>query len=320
MIHTVLGDISGDKLGLTLMHEHITWDPDGAASTRKYETDEVVDFILPYLTDLKSFGCSTLVEATPFGAGRDIEILKRCSEKSGLNIITCAGAWDGSDKPGKFVIESVLNATIDEIAANWSSEFTCGIGSTGVKPGFIKIALGDTGEITGLQEKLLRAAARTSSRTGACIQCHTFSPASAQKAVSIIEEENLPYDRFIWVHADGAMDFKTTKALAAKGIWVEYDCLARIPDYSRYMDLMKMTLDTGMADRLLLSQDAGCYYYGERNNETTIFPYSRIFKEFLPLCLQNGISEGVFAKLLVENPGKVLTSGKVLTLTEGRGA
>ena len=26
MIHTVLGDITGDRLGMTLMHEHISWD------------------------------------------------------------------------------------------------------------------------------------------------------------------------------------------------------------------------------------------------------------------------------------------------------
>ena len=306
MIHTILGDITENKLGLTLMHEHISWDPDGAASKREYDVDDVVDTVLPYLMDLKSFGCSTLVEATPQGAGRDIEILKRCSQKSGLNIITNAGAWDGSDNPGKFVIESVARGSIDDIAACWTSEFTSGIGDTGVKPGFIKIALGDTGTITDLQERLLRAAARTSLRTGMCIQCHSFSAASAQKAVAVIEDENLPYDRFIWVHADGARDFKTTKALADKGIWVEYDCLARIPDYSSYMDLMKITLDAGITDRLLLSQDAGCYYYGERNDDSTIYPYSRIFREFIPMCLESGIPEEVFNKLLVENPGRVL--------------
>ncbi|HEX2944429.1 MAG TPA: hypothetical protein VHT96_00550 [Clostridia bacterium] len=306
MIHTVLGDITEDRLGVTLMHEHISWDPDGASSKREYNAEEVADAMLPYLTELKSFGCSTLVEGTPPGAGRDIDILKSCSEKSGLNIITCAGAWDGSDKPGKFVVPSVVIGTADETAADWSSEFTRGIGNTGVKPGFIKVALGDTGEITGLQEKLLRAAAKTSLKTGACIQCHTFSPVSAQRAVMIIEEESLPYDRFIWIHADGARDFKTTKALADKGIWVEYDCLARIPDYSRYMDLMKATLNAGIADRLLLAQDAGCFYYGEKNDETTIYPYSRLFKEFLPMCLKNGITEEVFGKLLVENPKKVL--------------
>jgi phosphotriesterase-related protein len=310
MIHTVLGDISEDKLGVTLMHEHISWDPDGASSTRKYETDEAVDFILPYLRDLKSCGCSTLVEGTPPGAGRDISILKRCSEESGLNIIACTGAWDGSDNPGKFVVGSVVNGSTDEIAACWSAEFTDGIGNTGVKPGFLKVALGDTGEITGLQEKLLRAAARASLRTGACIQCHTFSPISAKKAVMIIEEENLPYDRFIWIHADGARDFNTTKALAGKGIWFEYDCLARMPDHSRYVKLLKMTIDAGLTDRLLLSQDAGCYRYGEKNTESTIYPYSPIFKEFIPLCLQNEIPDELFGKLLSENPKKVLGVGK----------
>lgn len=306
MVHTVLGGIIADKLGMTLMHEHISWDWDGADSKKRYSIDEVVDTMLPYLLDLKSLGCQTLVEATPPGAGRDIEILKKCSDKSGINIITNVGAWDGGDKSGKFVCEFVKNGTIDDISSYWSSEFFNGIGGTGIKPGFIKIALGDTGIITNLQEKLLRAAAQTSIRTNMPVQCHTFVAASARKAVQIIEEENLAYDKFIWVHADGARDFQVTKALADKGIWVEYDCLARIPDYGKYVGLLKMTLESGIADRLLLSQDEGAFYYGEKNDETTIYPYARIFKEFIPLCLENGIPRDKIDKLLIENPKKVL--------------
>ena len=116
----------------------------------------------------------------------------------------------------------------------------------------------------------------------------------------------MAYGKFIWVHADGAGDFQTTKTLADKGIWVEYDCLARIPDYTRYVGLMKKTLDAGICDRLLLSQDAGTFYYGEQNTAQTIYPYARIFKEFIPLCVENGIEQEVFAQLLTENPLRVL--------------
>jgi phosphotriesterase-related protein len=204
MIHTVLGDIAAEKLGITLMHEHIFWDWNGADRISEYNFDEVVDAILPHLLELKSFGCQTLVEATPYGAGRNIEILKRCSEKSGINIITNTGAWDGGDIPGKFVCEFVKNSTIEDISSFWASEYLNGIDSTKTKPGFVKIALGDTGEITELQKKLLRAAAQTSKLTNMPLQCHTFIADSALRAVQIIEEENLPNDKFIWVHADGA--------------------------------------------------------------------------------------------------------------------
>lgn len=306
MIHTVLGSIEPDKLGLTLMHEHISWDPDGADSTRTYDVDEVVEKILPYLLDIKSFGCQTLVEATTAGAGRDIEILKRCSERSGINIVTNVGAWDGGDVNGKFTPGSIRNNSIDEITGQWASEFFNGIGDTKRKPGFIKIALGDKGVITELQEKLLRAAVRTSKQTNMAVQCHSFHPEGAVKAVRIIEEENLAYDKFIWVHADGGRDFNTTKTLADKGIWVEYDCLARIPSYEKYVGLMKMTFEAGIQNRLLLSQDAGCFYYGEKNDESMLLPYTRIFKEFIPLCLENGFSQKDFDQLLIENPKKVL--------------
>lgn len=305
MIHTVLGDIAADQLGITLMHEHIFWDWNGADSICNYNVDEVVNSILPYLFELKNSGCQTLVEATPLGAGRDIEILRRCSEKSGINIITNTGAWDGGDVTGRFVCEFIKSSTVEDISSFWTSEYLNGIDITKTKPGFIKIALGDTGEITELQEKLLRAAARTSKRTNMPLQCHTFIADSALRAVQIIEEENLPYDKFIWVHADGARDFQMTKRLADRGIWVEYDCLARIPDYGRYVSLLKATLDIGI-DRILLSQDAGSYHYGVKTGEYVFLPYTRIFTEFIPLCIESGISKEKIDRLLIENPKRVL--------------
>lgn len=306
MINTVLGAIPGDELGPTLMHEHISWDRDGADSVRSYSIDEVVGTMLPYLLELRSFGCRTLVEATPSGAGRDLEILRRCSARSGIHIITNSGAWDGGDNAGKAVPGYIKTSSTDEISDGWSSEFFNGFGDTGVKPGFIKIALGDTGEVTALQEKLLRAAVRASIRTALPLQCHAAVADSARRAFQIIEEENLDYNKFIWVHADTAGDFQLTKTMVGKGMWVEYDYLARVTDIEGYTELVKKTLDAGLADRLLLAHDAGSFYYGEKNDESTIYPFARIFKEFIPFWRKNGISQATIDKLLTENPKKVL--------------
>lgn len=68
------------------------------------------------------------------------------------------------------------------------------------------------------------------------------------------------------------------------------------------MDAVRKIIDEKLVDRLLISQDAGVYNYGEKNNESTIFPYSRIFKEFIPLCKQQGISQELIEKLLIKNP------------------
>lgn len=306
MINTVLGEITPDKLGVTLMHEHITWDWDGAESKNQYSIDEVVNTMLPFLLELKKSGCDTLVEATTLGAGKDVNVLIECAKKSGLNIITNIGVWDGGDKPQKYTPNLIKGKKIDEIVDIWSTEYFKGITGTNVKPSFIKIAIGDTGEITKFQDMILRAAVRTSIKTNLPIQCHTFSANSAIHAVNIIEEENLPLNKFIWVHADGEENMNIIKQLAQKGIWIEFDCLARTQDFSWHIQAIKKIIDEGMSGRLLVSQDAGTFYYGKKNTESTIFSYSRLFKEFIPLCKEHGIPQTLIDELLKSNPLKVL--------------
>lgn len=306
MINSVLGKIDDNNLGVTLMHEHITWDRSGAESTNKYSVEEVVNTILPYLSDLKSSGCNTFVDATTFGSGRDIKILMECSKRTGLNILTNIGAWDGSNTEEKFIPSLLKGKEIDEIVEIWTAEFLNGIEGTNVKPAYIKIALGDTGVITEFQEKLLRAAARTSIKTKLPIQCHTIPAISATQAVAIVEEENLSLNKFIWVHGDVEKNSEIIMKLFKKGIWIEFDYLGRCSEFSWYIEAIKNIAKNNLLDRLLLSQDAGAFYFGEKNDKDSILPYDKLFKEFIPYCKDNGISHEIFHKLLVENPLKVL--------------
>lgn len=306
MISTVLGEIPANELGVTLMHEHIAWDWEGAESANVYNVDEVVNTILPYLLDLKIYGCNTFVEATTYGAGRSIEILRECAKKSGLNILTNVGAWDGGDCSGKYIPGFIKEKGIDYIVEKWTAEYLNGIGDTRVKPAFIKIALGDTGVITQIQEKILRAAIRTSLKTNLPIQCHTLSADSASQAISIAEEEKLYLEKFIWVHADWEKNWAIINQLLEKGIWVEFDCLARARDFSWYFQAIKRIAEEGFANKLLLSQDAGAFYYGRKNDESSILPYSRIFKEFTPLCRDHGLTQELLNIVLRINPAKVL--------------
>lgn len=311
-VNTVLGPISVEELGVTLMHEHIIWNWDGTNEETKdnYDRDEVVDTMLPYLLRLKKAGCQTLVEATTSGAGRDVEVLKECSRRSGLNIITNVGAWDGGEFEGRLVPKYIKEKEIDEIVNAWVKEDEEGINETEIKPGFVKLALGDTGSLTELQEKLLRAGIRTSMKTGLPVQCHNASLESIVDVVKIVEEEGLPYNKFIWVHADFPRSLEMIMDLGKKGIWLEFDCLARAEDFQWHVELIPKLVEEKLLDRTLFSQDAGTFNIGEENDENSIFPYDRIFTEFLPLCKEQGISQEVIDQIFVTNPGKVLIGCK----------
>lgn len=307
MINTVTGMLEKEKLGVTLMHEHIIWDWEGTGEERrkKYSIENVVNTMLPYLLDLKNVGCSTLLEATTDGAGRDVKVLRECSKQSGLNIITNVGAWDGGQFHGKLVPQSIREMDADAVAYIWKKEFYEGIEGSGIKPGFIKLALGDEGYISDFHEKLVRAAARASKKTGLTIQCHVCSSNSIKVIAGLIREEGLSYNKFIWVHADASEDVKLMTELGKEDMWIEIDCFARTKDFSYHIDLLKALLEADLTRKLLISQDAGTFNVGMDNNKDTIHPYDRIFKEFIPLCNKNGIENSIFDIILMENPKNI---------------
>ncbi|MHA1187242.1 MAG: hypothetical protein ACTSSK_10280, partial [Candidatus Heimdallarchaeota archaeon] len=268
------------------------------------------DFILPYLIDVKKKGCSTIVEATPFGLGRDLEVLKECAKKSGLNIITCTGAWDGSDVRGKCVPNDIKEKSIDEIAAIWIKEAKDGIEGTETKPGFIKMALGDEGEIFPLQEKLLRAAIKASLETGLRIQCHVLNEPSVKRTFEILEEENLPFDNFIWVHADAKMNIPLILEVAKKGMWIEFDGIAYAENFEKYPPGIKKLLEENLIDQLLFGQDSGSFMIKENKDENknqNMRPYATFFDTFVPYCIKEGIDQEIINKVITENSKRVLT-------------
>ena len=61
---TVLGTIAAERLGRTLIHEHVMVDFIGADATLpgRYDPEEIFLKALPRLREVKSAGCDTLVD------------------------------------------------------------------------------------------------------------------------------------------------------------------------------------------------------------------------------------------------------------------
>ena len=94
-IQTVLGEVDTKDLGKTLMHEHIlcaNW-----TARQSYpdwlDRAEFVDLAVRMLRRLKARGFSTLVDATPPGLGRDIDVIREVSEKAQMHIIASTGFY-----------------------------------------------------------------------------------------------------------------------------------------------------------------------------------------------------------------------------------
>jgi predicted metal-dependent phosphotriesterase family hydrolase len=298
MIQTVLGIIEGSQTGITLSHEHILvgFVPDGKLDDSYYDADEVIEEMVAYLNELKKAGVDTFVDATPAYLGRDPYVLKELSERTGLNIITNTGYYQAPYLPAY-----AYEMTYSELADIWIEEAKNGIGDSGIKPGFIKIAL-NTGRLIPVQEKILRAAIETSTETGLVIQAHTIGGEAIIHVLEIMEETDFDPGRFIWVHADTEKDISYHITAAKRGMWIELDTIGT-RQYSEHFILIDKLLKEGLQNSLLLSQDAGWYNVGQIRGGR-IRPYHKIITEFIPLAEKWGLDRDVLNQIMTQNPQK----------------
>jgi phosphotriesterase-related protein len=306
-IQTVTGPISADALGVTLMHEHVLVDFVGAAdvSRSRYDADAVFRRALPYLKVVQSLGCATFVECTPPFLGRDVQLLKRLSEASGLRIISNTGFY-GAAKD-KHVPPFAYKETAEQLAGRWIDEAVTGIEDTGIKPGFMKIGVDDA-PLSEIDIKLVKAAAITHRATGLTIASHTGSGAAAIEQLDILDAAGVNPAGFIWVHAQSERDAVLHVRAARRGAWVEFDGVSPA-SIDRHVEVVAHMKSERLLDRVLVSHDAGWYRVGEPNGGS-FRPFTTVFTAFVPALKAKGLTDADVRQLLVDNPRRALSGAE----------
>jgi phosphotriesterase-related protein len=303
-IVTANGPVAPDQLGTTLPHEHVMVDFIGAekVSRERYDPEMVVETVLPHLKRVRQAGATAFVDCTPAYLARDPIVLKRLSEASGLHILTNTGYYGA--RGGLYLPKHALTETADQLAARWIGEWSTGIESSGVRPGFIKIGV-DKGPLSEVSRKLVRAAARTHLKSGLTIACHTGDGAAAMEEMELLREEGVDASAWIWVHAQNEQNNALFERVAARGGWVEFDGVG--PDsIQRHVELTSYMKERGRLNRVLISQDAGWYSVGEPRGGK-FRSYTTIFEQFLPALAKAGFNKDEIRTLLVKNPAEVYT-------------
>jgi predicted metal-dependent phosphotriesterase family hydrolase len=303
-VMTVTGPIDAQRLGLTLMHEHVMVDFIGAGkvSRDRYNSDEVFGIALPHLKRIRELGCRTFVDCTPNWLGRDAALLQRLSKASGLQIVTNTGYYGA--RSHQFLPAHVERETSEQIAARWIAEFKDGIDGTTIKPGFIKIGV-DAGPLSQLNAKIVSAAAITHLQTGLTIGAHTGDGAAAMQELDLIEKGGVSPGAFIWIHAQSEKNSELCVAAARRGCWVEFDGV-NSGSIERHVTLVKAMREAGKLDRVLISQDSGWYHVGEAGGGN-YRGYDVLFTGFVPALRSAGFTATQIDQLLISNPQQALT-------------
>ncbi|MFC3880548.1 phosphotriesterase [Algoriphagus namhaensis] len=297
--NAVTGTHDLDSLGLTLIHEHMLVDFIGADSVSqdRYNREEVIAKVLPYLLEVKRFGVKSIFDCTPSFLGKDPELLRILSEQSGLMILTNTGLYGAVD--GKYLPDYAFSETAEQLAQRWISDFENGLESAGIKPGFIKISVNAENPLREVDGKLVRAAGLTFQKTGLRIVSHTGPWFAAAQEVAILQEMGIDPSAFVWVHAQNESDFENFKKAADLGIWISWDGIGW--ELDSYIDRLLFAKENDFLDHVLISHDAGWYKPGEENGGD-FQPFTAIFTDLVPELDGRGFTKEDWKMLLIDNP------------------
>ena len=316
-VNTVLGTITPEQLGTTLMHEHMVlaypgWDVD--ALCENLEFSELAKICADALGEVKQYGVKTVVDASPNDMWRNVELDRVVAEKTGLNIICATGMYyEAEGMPAYFKFRSQAMDIVTELYESFMQELTVGIGKTGIKAGVIKVATSH-GVITPYEEKVIKAAARAQKETGVPILTHTQQGTMGPEQAALLMGEGVDPKKIVVGHMCGNASLEYQMSVIDKGVYVGFDRWGLeffFPDNLRRATVLGL-LGLGFADRIILSQDSNARWLGR----ASVIPdfiqplianwtYTHIFKDIIPQLKQAGVTETQVNQMLVENPKRI---------------
>jgi phosphotriesterase-related protein len=318
-VNTVLGPVDADRLGVTLMHEHVFilspevqqnwptgWDEDGA-----------VALAVERLTELAAAGVQTIVDLTVVGLGRNIRLIKRVAEQVDLNIVVATGLYTYDALPHYFDYRtaSMRGDGTDALEAFFLGDIENGISGTGVRPGVLKCATDKQGLTPGV-ERVLRAVAKVHRKTGLLISTHTDAPTHrGLDQHRVFESEGVDLSRVVIGHSGDSTEIDYLEALLGAGSTLGMDRFgvdAYCPTEQR-IDTVATLCEAGWADHLVLSHDANCYIDWFDDELLRVgapnWHFLYISQVILPLLRERGVTEAQIRSMLVDAPRRLLDSG-----------
>ncbi|MGH2953811.1 MAG: phosphotriesterase family protein [Solirubrobacterales bacterium] len=264
-VQTVTGPIEAAELGTTLIHEHLLTRDEAVlaqwphAGTAKEEPPYAVEPGGEYEVAVDAArgaverGVRTIADPSAMFLGRDVDFMRRVAEATGLQVLPCTGIYTYDHLPPFFVSRDA-----DQIADLFVHDIERGIQNTEIKAGFIKCAADEPG-VTENIEKVHRAAARASVRTGAPIMAHS-RPASetAPRQIEIFEEEGVELERVQIAHTGDSDDLDYIERVLERGVYIGMDRfgLELFLPYEKRIPTVLALLERGYAERMFLSADS----------------------------------------------------------------
>jgi phosphotriesterase-related protein len=339
---TVLGPIEPERLGVTMMHEHVLnvmphLDKPPAEAWRLSEflaplTLETIGRIrfggianrencglgdaavaIDELGRYRNAGGSTLVDVTSLGIGRDPIALAQIARATGLQIIMGCSYYVAETHPPH---HSVAEASEDDLAARIIAELREGVSFTGIRPGIIG-EVGCSWPLVTSEIKVLRASARAQRATGAPLTIHPGRDSRAPfEIVAILRDAGADLSRTVMGHVDRTIASPSEiERLAAAGCVIEFDLFGMegsyypwelpidMPNDSARINLLNELIAAGFGAQIVISHDICLKDHLAKYGGRG---YAHILDSVVPLMRRKGMREDDIMAILVDTPRRLL--------------
>lgn len=305
-IQTVLGRISPDDAGLTLVHEHLFTEP---ADIHAGLDDHRLNDRSAALTDLETFFTvqgRTVVDATIASGGRSARGLQWLAQRAPVHIVASSGVdlGHGSDST------SELEAMEREVRE--------GLDGTQVRPGVLLIAVGDQFD-PSRDGSVLSRIATISQRHGLPLMLDLPTDSSPAAYAAEVINAGMPADGLIAGNLGNGCDMAILREVAAFGTYLLFEGLGvdgSEQDEATAASVAEL-LQLGMQDRVLLSHG-----FKQRSRLTGYEGrpgLGYIVEQFAIMLLEAGVAAEDVRKMLVENTASALSTRPRSSESHSRG-
>ncbi|CAH1252848.1 PTER [Branchiostoma lanceolatum] len=268
--------------------------------------------VIEELKFFKQHGGSSMVECTIVGLERDMNMMKRMAEESGVNIISGTGYYVDAALP-----QDVHSATQEQLVSTMVQDITKGAAGTSTRCGVIG-EIGTSWPVTATEKKVLQATAAAQTQLGCPVIIHPGRNKEAPaEVIRILAEAGGDISRTVMSHLDRTIYDKGELSEFAKlGSYLEWDLFGievsyyeqvtnlDMPSDAQRIQMIKHVLDNGYEDRVVIAHDVHTkhrlMHYGGHG-------YSHILLNVVPMMLARGISQDQVDKMLIHNPRNWLT-------------
>jgi predicted metal-dependent phosphotriesterase family hydrolase len=302
---TVTGPVPVASLGVVDAHDHLFLASPAMPGAEFQDRDAAVAEVI----EARESGIRTIVDMTPIGLGRRPELLRDVAEATGVHVVAASGYHrDAHYPPGHWVHDAPIDVLAERIVAelergmhphDWTDPDAA---LDEARAGAIKGG-GSYHHVTPSERRRLEAIAIAARATGVAVLVHCENGTFGPEMVDLFAGWGLPTDRLLLAHMDRNPDAELHAEIAARGVTLEYDTIARTkyhPD-SVVLDLIESVAAAGHLDRIVLGLDLGQRDSFRAHGGGPGLRY--LMERFVPR-LRRRMGDDAVERILVANPAR----------------